>query len=368
MPDPISFASTSSSSAIGSPIVLRETTTTRLVFVPSLIDNPNEASAALKGEFKYQRKTASQAWEEFETIPLSGIKSGEGFKLALDSSETLKLFEKFSELYAFVASQGVPMGVNRLVSVTEDEVLHRVQEMLDGNQVEKLFELFLTWTEDKNSESISELFDSENGPLVINFDSVIGAARLQHFLNKAKNSLQMDNEEFWQNLLKENSWAISQIYSRPIVILQGKAYLGGKNIGNANGTIVDFLFQNSLTKNALIVEIKKPTSSLMNSSAYRNSVHAPSFDLSGAILQTLTSRNILITESRNLIRNSGDSFEVFNPSALLITGRLPTSSDELRSFEIYRSSLIGLEIITYDELLFKVQQILNLLNGEQDAG
>ena len=135
MSDHISFQSTSASTAIGSPIILRETTSTRLVYVPLILENPNNASATVKGEFKYQRKNASDQWDDFETIPLTSVRSGEGYKLVLDSSETLVLFQKLSELYSFVGAQGIPMGTTRLMSVSEGEILFRVKEMLDANRV-----------------------------------------------------------------------------------------------------------------------------------------------------------------------------------------------------------------------------------------
>ena len=47
--------STSLNSALVIDILLRETKTTRLIFRPQIIENPDNPEAAIKGDFIYQR-------------------------------------------------------------------------------------------------------------------------------------------------------------------------------------------------------------------------------------------------------------------------------------------------------------------------
>lgn len=116
--DEITVKSTSRVSAECSDIILRETSTTRLVFRPLLIDNPNDADAGVKGAFLFQRKKASAEWEDFETIPMSSLKGGEGYKLEVKSSELLKLFSELSSLYQLHDETGVPQGQTKFIRAT----------------------------------------------------------------------------------------------------------------------------------------------------------------------------------------------------------------------------------------------------------
>ncbi|MFN2576412.1 MAG: hypothetical protein ABR607_01845 [Pyrinomonadaceae bacterium] len=57
----------------------------------------------------------------------------------------------------------------------------------------------------------------------------------------------------------ENSFVLEQVFSWPCSIVKDKAYVGGKNVTNTGGKIVDFLLKNRLTQNAALIEIKTPT-------------------------------------------------------------------------------------------------------------
>lgn len=108
--DEITVKSTSRVSAECSDIILRKTSTTRLIFRPMLVVNPNDPDAGIKGTLLYQRKKTDKEWEDFETIPMSSLKSGEGYKLEMKSSELLKLFSELSSLYQLHSETGVPLG------------------------------------------------------------------------------------------------------------------------------------------------------------------------------------------------------------------------------------------------------------------
>jgi hypothetical protein len=42
-------------------------------------------------------------------------------------------------------------------------------------------------------------------------------------------------EEFWQNTLAENSFVLEHVFSWPMTIVKGKAYVGGKSVMNILG-------------------------------------------------------------------------------------------------------------------------------------
>src|SRR3954452_9445016 len=96
----IRTVSTSRATADAEPIVLRETATTRLLFRPTLVDNPKDQAAAVNGTFVHQRKKQSGAWEDYSEFPLSKLKDSEWVKLELHSGEVLRLYTELEALYA----------------------------------------------------------------------------------------------------------------------------------------------------------------------------------------------------------------------------------------------------------------------------
>src|SRR5271168_2501770 len=109
--------STSAQSAVVSPVILRQTDHIRLVFWPMLVDNPHDSRCCVKGTFIYERKLANQQWAPYQTIPLSTLKAGEGYKLELKSEELLKFLDYVQPLYPFVKDKGIPHGQKDWISI-----------------------------------------------------------------------------------------------------------------------------------------------------------------------------------------------------------------------------------------------------------
>ncbi len=172
-------------------------------------------------------------------------------------------------------------------------------------------------------------------------------------------------EKKWETLFKENSWIISNLFSLPVLLFANQAYVGGKEIFNTNGKVTDFLFKNSLTDNLAIIELKTHKTPLLDKKPYRGSdVYSLSAELSGSVNQVLDQRQNLLNEFHALRSKSGqkDWFESFNSKCLIIAGNikdLPLNGK--RSFEIFRNNLYGVEIITFDEVLQKIEAFANLI-------
>ena len=174
-------------------------------------------------------------------------------------------------------------------------------------------------------------------------------------------------EKKWEQFFKENSWIISNLFSLPVLLFANQAYVGGKEIFNINGKISDFLFKNSLTDNLAIIELKTHKSDLLAKKPYRgNDVFSLSEELSGAVNQVLDQKQNLLNDFHNLRSKTGqdDWFESFNSKCLIIAGcfkDLPTNGR--RSFEIFRNNLYGVEIITFDEVLQKIEAFVSLIKS-----
>ncbi|MHB9073940.1 MAG: Shedu immune nuclease family protein [Desulfobaccales bacterium] len=172
-----------------------------------------------------------------------------------------------------------------------------------------------------------------------------------------------NDEEFWQRTFIENSYVISQVFAVPIVFIKDKAYVGGMNIDRKEAKFVDYLFSMESSREAILVEIKTPVAKLLGRK-YRG-VFRPSSELTGAIVQVLDYRNELINNLKSVVEGTTHNISLFNPRCVVIIGNGEDElKDEIRrkSFELFRSTLRDVEIITYDELFRKVEILANLFN------
>ena len=197
-------------------------------------------------------------------------------------------------------------------------------------------------------------------------NTLVGVDRLKQILKVWKTNQNNSSESFWQKLLSENSFVLSQIFSTPVTILFSEAYVGGKGIENTGGSVIDFLFVNRLTRNTSLIEIKTPTSRLLGSK-YRKEIYSPSYDLAGAVTQISTSRDSLLKEYDRLVNRSTSHFEVFNPLCIVISGHATnelTDDGKKKSFELYRADHRNVQIVTYDEVFEKIKTLIEILEGK----
>ena len=366
--------STSRVTAQASDIAIRETATTRLVFRPIIIDNPHNSDASIKGNFLYLRKSQNEQWEDFETIPLSSLKMGEGYKLELKSAELLNLTNELKLLYDLHQESGVPKGqqtfrkntpqLQQLANLTSDEV----SSLLDANTAigTSLLAKLLNWAAnlDDPTPLINHLV-ALNPTSLGKLNAAIGLQNLKNALSIWESNADNSKEEFWQESLTEHSFVLEQVFSWPVSIVKGKAYLSGKSYLNTGGNIVDFLMQNRLTQNAALIEIKTP-STLLLGPVYRGSVYNTSNELSGSIMQTLNYKHSLQENFTSLTNGQDDVFDSFNPQCAIIIGNAGVELNDkskTKSFELFRHQFPGLLVITFDELFNKTRQLINLLEN-----
>lgn len=127
----------------------------------------------------------------------------------------------------------------------------------------------------------------------------------------------------------------------------------------AQGKEADFLYKNNLTQNVFVIEIKTPLKKIIDTrKPYRKpDVFALGKELTGGLVQLLDQKDSLQKEFYSLAK-SGE-FKSFNPRGLLVIGKIKDlSKPQLKSFELFRSNLRDVEIITYDELLERTDLIL----------
>lgn len=366
--------STSRSSAECSDIVLREGTTARLIFRPELVENPNDATAAVRGTFIYQRKGPKDLWENSATIPLSGLKKGEGFRLELHAGEVLNLFREIAALYRLHAKEGIPFGVTELVPVDSAVASlaalprNEVRTYLSANRAvgEELLSSLLSWAAELDDPaSLVPRLVSLGPSALSSLNVAVGLESLKQALRTWDANASNADEEFWQQALTEHSFVLEQVFSWPTMVVKGKAYVGGKSVLNTGGNIVDFLVRNYLTSNAALVEIKTPATKLL-ARPYRDGVYNVSEHLGGAVMQALNYRFSLQREFYSLKHGLPGGLEAFEPRCVVIIGttaELQGDEDKLRSLELYRSHSPSVAVITFDELFEKTRRLVNVLES-----
>jgi hypothetical protein len=222
---------------------------------------------------------------------------------------------------------------------------------------------FARWAAERPAEAADALQEVGEGELAA-LDAAAGVARLRRFLDEWESNRENTDEEDWQTILTRESWVLGQLFGAPFVIVQEKAYVGGKQFDNMEGRITDFLGKNRLTGNALLVEIKTPMKPLLGS-PYRQ-VFAPSAELAGAITQTLDQRQRLIANYQQLGLEEIGAVP-FNPRAVVLIGdleRQEVTGEKLRSVELFRNELSGVEVVTFDELAAKAEALLELFRAD----
>ena len=191
-------------------------------------------------------------------------------------------------------------------------------------------------------------------------------AKLERILKTWESNQDNPDEDFWYEQLSENPFVLSQVFSFPVVVLRGQAYLGGKSMDNTGGNLVDFLLRNNLSQNTVLIEIKTPKTKLLGTE-YRQ-VYSISKDLSGAIIQISSYKDSLLKSYATLVMEQRDlNFRLFNPRCVVIAGTLGneiTDDTKRKAFELFRNDLRDVWVITYDELFEKIKILLDLFRSD----
>ncbi|MGI6418224.1 MAG: Shedu anti-phage system protein SduA domain-containing protein [Thermoguttaceae bacterium] len=170
-----------------------------------------------------------------------------------------------------------------------------------------------------------------------------------------------DDEGFWQITLRENVYAISQVFAVPLVFIQDSAYVGGMNIDRQDAKLVDYLFCQESSRQAVLVEIKTPATRLLGR-CYRGT-YRPSTELAGALMQALDYRRSLSQNLSNLLQGTEYNLKAFAPKCVVIIGNgsLELGLEKKReAFEMFRANSRDVEIVTYDELFRKLEVLASL--------
>ena len=376
--DNVEIVSTSSVTADASPIVLNQTDMLRYKFLPTLVDNVREPHKSVSGKLLYEKKRKNDDLFPSDIAETSGkvsrgsVKVGDWMEFQLDTSETYELYQGLKRLYALYDNMGeIPYGSATYARVDSSfrQFLSIIQNdpsaaRMIGNEenydLVKILLRLITQTSSLDSlrRSLEELQDENLQHLTTS----LNIEKLQRVAKLMEENLENNSEEFWQTtVFKENQWVLAQIFACPCTIFADKAYVGGKGISNSGGNLCDFIYQNSLSQNVALIEIKTPCTELIGSQ-YRGT-YSFSYELSGAVNQVLNYRDKLTKEYYSLCHQGSESFEVMSPKCVVIIGKMASlNSGQVAAFENFRNSLNNVLILTFDELYQRIVDLIAVLS------
>lgn len=307
-----------------------------------------------KGKSSCTRNRLVISFKDFEDIrkPLNSIRRvfGEQNKVTLNNYFAQKIPSKFQprrEKY----QKGT---ISRIVNEYEE-----VDKNLSAEDRNVLLKLF-----NKLSLARKDLFEKQD--LILTKEN-IEKKFIEDILKKFEKYLALKyvKEDKWQDFFKENAWIFSQLFAYPAVLIADNAYVGGKMIQGTGGKIVDFLYANKLTRNSALIEIKKHTTKILSKKPYRGTdVFNMDKELSGAISQVLDQKDTYCKEFNSL--RSKEDITSFNPNCIIIIGTLKDlDKKQYKAFELIRSGLRDVEIITFDELYERIKSILSIFKKEE---
>ncbi|WP_219211911.1 Shedu immune nuclease family protein [Variovorax boronicumulans] len=184
---------------------------------------------------------------------------------------------------------------------------------------------------------------------------------------KRQKSIKGD-EPLWQAFFEKNPWVfgygLSYFYVTGFEERKLEQVVQGYDLLN-RGKRADAVMKTKGIINSLcFVEIKHHNTKLLESDSYRPGCWAPSKEMGGAVAQVQATVAIAMHRLHGMQRMvdsdgnlTGEDVFNFKPRAFIVIGSLNefvgehgVNQDKLRSFELYRASLSGIDILTFDEL------------------
>lgn len=250
--------------------------------------------------------------------------------------------------------------------------LYRFKDLIDVGQFDDTFQVVVT---DQNSaQYIKELlekgYSEELWQALVETDPDLATKLSLSRIYESRKALveqmeekidQDENEEYWQQLLAENRWIF------------GNSYIG--IIGERRTNISSTLDHPLITEDGYleIVEIKKPSFPFWKktrsgeSYLYRDKYLVPNAELQCAISQG--SNYIYETEQEMDSRSwaeTHDGIYPLKPKCLIVHGRSNDWGDlESQSFRLLNDRLHGISVITFDHLILRAKQTLELFKPEE---
>ena len=263
--------------------------------------------------------------------------------------------------------------IQKLIETLDEKLVKTPDEKVKNNPLnEEGVKSLLNIIKNINSEQLSE----ENVKSLLNIiDGKVTNAQLEQLIkrdedvNKFKEMIENNkNEREFQKFFEENNWFLGNAlrYDFLVRIQPEKRCKNNNEDGTKERYRIDFTGSKS-SGYAVLVEIKTPKAKLIGGKRNRNEKYYPiSRGLSKGISQLQYYLN-RYPHSEEDKKSDEKKSKVAPIRGILIIGKTPTDEDEKLSFELFRSDLHDIDIITYDELLKRAENIIKEKNESKDA-
>lgn len=192
-------------------------------------------------------------------------------------------------------------------------------------------------------------------------------ALIERFENDLSGSHARD-EPHWQRFFSTNQFALQMVFSTPIVVARPQAHVQSPDLSGGGSRISDFLCANAVTRTAVVVEIKTPSTELMAAKPYRGkgaaAAYPPHTKLSGAVAQVQSQMAAVPQDlAWRLHRERDLELDPWHDvRGAVIAGRVSTLADaRLDSFHCYRAGLATVTVLCYDEVLERLKALHKVL-------
>lgn len=178
------------------------------------------------------------------------------------------------------------------------------------------------------------------------------------------------DEDYWQDFFETNTFALQQLFAVPVALYRGQLVVKGVNAIGKGSRIADFVLVNTVTRSALVVEIKTPTAGLIGVK-YRGSggaeVFLPHKDMLGAVAQVQAQMESAQVHLPALLAQTpgAEPLDTCVVRGAVIVGTAGSLGDEEKaSYLRYRAALGDVEIIAFDEVRDRLKVLHHLLTAK----
>ena len=340
-------------------LIVDETSTTRTVVKRAMTPKGIRAIVAR------QKKNNDGDFIDVNEVDFRSIGEDCGVKIDIPTAGLKELAIDLYHLFKTRKEQGVKFGEHEYIVAEKDSVLI-VNDKNNHQVIQQLIE------GDYSEEFWKELAESDSD-LVTKLSSAKLQENRQKVIQEFRSSLttKANDEQYWQEFIESNPWIIHLVFSSPIVYLNGETLVGGKNTSGRSGTggvATDFLCADETSKSFAVVEIKKPSSKLVGAS-YRgqgteNEIFSPHNDLTGAIVQAQKQVKTAQEHFSSYLAKDYEDLNFLHPHSVVIIGKYSDLDEDikLKSFNLFRHMVHAMTIITYDELLRRLEVVYEIDN------
>lgn len=264
-------------------------------------------------------------------------------------------YEKFWELVSFLKTlRGVeiPEGPFSLISKGDAEIVEAIVRDRDPGSFRSIVMELISRGGSLSRQDINQLLKRREK--LVEFEAAIESHG--------------DDEGWWQDFFEANKWIFGYGLNYQILRqLQSQPHYGGTRIDGAGGQRGDMLTSTSGDIGfTVLVEIKKPKTDLLHGS---KEIRRGAWSLSKPLTDALSQIEANIAtwpggseqpDNRDILETQG--IYTVQPKGIIVIGSLRQVAEprsKRATFERFRKSIHGVEILTFDELLYRARFIVD---------